>query len=142
MVAPINVLVYMAISSPGNKRSHLKVLAADMSLPQSAVVLAMCSNYFKVANLKRSKVRIVHLLSFSSFFSLTSALMRYIKYLKQPPIVIKFSGSSPFALSVTGTYCFSFLRGRLRGESVLAVGSHLSVHMCNKDASTASAWAA
>ena len=37
------------------------------SLPKSAEVIAMCTNYFKVANLKRSKVRIVQS---SSFFLL------------------------------------------------------------------------
>ena len=33
-----------------------------------------------------------------------------------------------------------FLRGRLRGQSVLVVGSHSSVHMCEDDASTTCAW--
>ena len=32
--------------------------------------------------------------------------------------------------------------GILRGQSVLVVGSHLSVHTCEDDASTASAWVA
>ena len=45
------------------------------SLPQSAVVIEMCSNYFKVAKLKQSKVRIVHL---SSFFKQPSAITRYV----------------------------------------------------------------
>ena len=67
------------------------------SLPQSVAVIAMCSNYFKVANLKRSKVRIVHLL-FSFFFKQSSAVTRYVWHSKQPPIVTKFSGDVLFEL--------------------------------------------
>ena len=48
-----------------------------------------------------------------------------------------------FVFSITGTYtACTFLQGRLRGQSVLAVGCHSSVHMCEDDASTACAWAA
>ena len=36
----------------------------------------------------------------------------------------------------------AILRGRLRGHSILAVGSHSSVHVCEYAASTTSAWAA
>ena len=35
-----------------------------------------------------------------------------------------------------------FLRGRLRGQSVLAVGRHSSMHTCADDSSTAITWAA
>ena len=60
------------------------------SLPQSALVIAMCSNYFKLANLKRSKSELfIFFLSFflSSLFSHPRAVMRYMQCLKQPPIV-------------------------------------------------------
>ena len=56
---------------------------------------------------------------------------------------MKFSGMCllRFALGVTGTYRLHLLQGRLRGQSVLAVGRHLSMHTCTDDASTAITWA-
>ena len=46
-----------------------------------------------------------------------------------------------FPLSITGTYhLYFFLPGRLRGQSVLAVGSHSLVDKDENDALTASAW--
>ena len=47
-----------------------------------------------------------------------------------------------FALSINGTYHLCFLWEKLRGQSVLAVGRYLSVHMCKDDASTACTWEA
>ena len=47
-----------------------------------------------------------------------------------------------FALRVTETFCRHFLRERLRGQSVLAVGCYLSVYTCEYDASTRCAWVA
>ena len=85
-------------------------------LPQSAVVIAMCSNYFKVANLNQLKIRIVS--QPAQFRN-----MICVQHLKQPPIVKKFSKSIhlELALSITGTYYQHFLRERLRGQSVLAL---------------------
>ena len=37
-------------------------------------------------------------------------------------------------LSITGTYHLHFLQGKLRGQSILAVGCHSLVHMCKDDA--------
>ena len=71
-------------------------------LPQSTVVMATCSNDFKGANLKRSKIRIVHLLSFFSFFlsffNQSSAITRKVLRSKLPQVARKFSGDGAFAL--------------------------------------------
>ena len=103
------------------------------SLPQSAVVIAMCSNYFKVANLKRLKVRIVHLLSSSTMRPF--AVTRYVQCSKQPPIArnsLKMVLLS-FALNVTETYLSSlrFLQARTEGaEHILPVGCRIIRHTC------------
>ena len=48
-----------------------------------------------------------------------------------------------FALSITGTYCLGFFCEKdCGGQSVLAVGSHLSMHTCKNDTFTACTWAA
>ena len=107
------------------------------SLPQSAVVIAMCSNYFKVANLKQSEVRIVHLLSF--FFKQPSAITRLVLHSKKPPVTRKFSEDGPFELRFEHNCDLTpaiVLRGRLRGHSVLAVGRHSSMHTYTDDATT------
>ena len=71
-------------------------------LPQSTVVMATYSNHFKGANLKRPKIRIVHLLS---FFSQSSAVSRKVLRSKLSPVAREFSGVVllHFALSVTAT---------------------------------------
>ena len=63
-------------------------------------------NYSKVVYLKRSKSRIVHLLSFflSFFFSQPSALMQEVTQLKQPPIVRTFPKDGNFVLSLKRKY--------------------------------------
>ena len=74
-------------------------------LPQSTVVMATYSNDFKGANLKRPKIRIVHLLSsffflsfFLSFFNQSSAVTRKVLHSKLPPVAREFSGGGAFAL--------------------------------------------
>ena len=81
MAAPINVLVFSwRYHQQGTNACVLKYIEQLIEPPQSAVVIAMCSNYFKVANLKQPKVRIVDLLSFFlfflSFFNQSSTVMR------------------------------------------------------------------
>ena len=55
------------------------------SLPQSAVVIAMCNNYSEVVNLKRLRSRIVHLPS--SSFSLNRKQSKNIFSLLLPEII-------------------------------------------------------
>ena len=55
--------------------------------PQYTVALRLSRSYSMVAYLKRSKSRIVHLLSYSFFSSQPSTLMREVTQLKQPLIV-------------------------------------------------------
>ena len=59
---------------------------------------------------------------------------------KRSPLARKFSEDGPlsFFLSITAT---DFLRERLKGQSVLAVGCHSAMHMCMDDASIAITWA-
>ena len=64
------ISMYMAILSLGNKCSCLKYIEQLIEPSQSAVVIATCSNYFKVANFKQSKVKIVHLLLSSASLAL------------------------------------------------------------------------
>ena len=64
-------------------------------LLQSTAVMATYSNGFKEANLKRPKIRIVHL----SFFNQSSAVTRKVLLSKVPPVARKVSGGGAFALS-------------------------------------------
>ena len=126
MVAPINVLAFAwRYHHWRSKCQRLQVhvhTAAYKSLPQSAVVIAMRSNYFKV---KWSKVRIVLLLT------LLLQPAQCVQHLKQPPTVRKFPSlfHLSFVLSVTKTYHQRFFAGKTEGQSVLDVGRHLLVHM-------------
>ena len=52
---------------------------------------------------------------------------------------MKFSGNGSFEL--WDLLLALFLQGRLRGQSILADGSHSSVHTWEDDASTAYTWA-
>ena len=53
----------------------------------------MCSNHFKMANLKQLKIRIVHL-----FLSFSNSLAPYVFRTKQLPAVRKFAGGVHFKL--------------------------------------------
>ena len=87
-----------------SKRFHGDVVAGEemvaskstssslQSLLQSAVVISMCSNYLKEAEMKRSKVRIVQSLS-STMQPIASAVTGHVQHSKQPPIVRYFSGN-------------------------------------------------
>ena len=96
-------------------------------MPQSAVIIAMCSNYFKVANLKQSKIRIVHLLSSTSLALLLCNV-----------ISVAFeTATSGKGILCRWHFCASFERNcditpcafRSWGQSVLAVG-HYFVGAC------------
>ena len=62
---------------------------------------------------------------------------------KKPPVARNFSEDGPFELRFEHNCNLTpviFCGGRLRGQSILAVGRHSSVHMCADDASTAITW--
>ena len=95
--------------------------------------MADCSSS-NCANLKQSKVKIVHL--HFSFFRQPSAVTQYVLRSKKPENSLRM-GPLSFVLSITVTSLLQFfLQGRLRGQSILAVGCHLSIHTCTDDAST------
>ena len=67
--------------------------------------------------------------SSSSFFKQPSAIMRYMYRSKQPPIVMKFSGDVPFELCFERNWDLLVALSCREGQSVLAVGHHLSIHV-------------
>ena len=81
-------------------------------------------------------MRAVHLFSFFLSLFLSSAMQpcavtRQVLCLKWPPVVRKFSGNDllRFIFKHNCDLPPAFLQGRLRGQSVLAVGCHSSVLM-------------
>ena len=64
-----------------------------LSLPQSAVVIVPCSNYFKVTNLRLRQSKVS-----PSSFSQPSAITRIVLRSKQPPKARKFSWDGQFGL--------------------------------------------
>ena len=98
-----------------------------------------------MANLKRSKVRIVSF--FLSFFIKPAWHHNVIHVAFETAtntVVLKFSGNGSFELSYERNWylLLKLFVGTTQGQSVLAARSHSSVHMCEDDASTASMWAA
>ena len=103
MAAQINVLAFSRRYH--HRGANANVLKYTEQLKWLAPVYSsngnVHSNYFKGANLKRPKIRIVHL----SFFNQSSAVTRIVLHLKLPPVAREFSGGGAlhFVLSVTAT---------------------------------------
>ena len=91
------------------------------SMLQSTVVIAVFSDYFKVAILKRSKVRIV--LSYFLLQPAYSAIRRYVQHSKQPPIVTKFSGDGPFELCFECNWDLTFVFSWGKTEGAECIGN-------------------
>ena len=111
-------------------------------LPQFTVVMATHSNHFKGANLKRPKIRIVHLFSFFlSFFNQSSTVTSKVLRLKLPPVARESSGVVllHFVLSITATELKCFFDHGAECTSCWMPSCRCT---CTDDASTASAWAA
>ena len=100
---------------------------SSYKLPHSTVAVLVYRNCSKVANLKWSKLGNFHLLSSpASLVEHEKCCIRNSHpYVGNSQRMIILS----FFLSIISTYLVRFLQGRPRGQSVLAVGSHSSVHM-------------